>query len=149
MRRSYWNVVLSPSPVENLLANHPVRSNRLKIFKPTNFVPKKTKVIQTDKGEQAEPGVSSTGAKIDNVKIRRTSTSGKNGKPARKKKSSAGKTATFKQQSKGRKAEPPDEEIRLRAYFISERRRRFGLPGDASSDWLEAKRQLLSDSSPR
>ena len=41
--------------------------------------------------------------------------------------------------------EPSDESIRLRAYFISERRRRFALPGDAESDWLEAKRQLLSE----
>jgi hypothetical protein len=38
-----------------------------------------------------------------------------------------------------------DEAIRIRAYFISERRRRFGLPGDAESDWLEATRQLLSE----
>lgn len=42
-------------------------------------------------------------------------------------------------------AEPSDEAIRLRAYFISERRRRFALPGDAESDWIEAKRQLLSE----
>jgi len=42
-----------------------------------------------------------------------------------------------------------DEAIRLRAYFISERRRRFGLPGDADSDWLEAKRQLLFETGRR
>ena len=41
--------------------------------------------------------------------------------------------------------EPTDEQIQTRAYFISERRRRFALPGDANSDWLEAKRQLLSE----
>ena len=41
--------------------------------------------------------------------------------------------------------ESQDEAVRLRAYFISERRRRFALPGDAESDWLEAKRQLLSE----
>ena len=41
--------------------------------------------------------------------------------------------------------EPEDDAIRLRAYFISERRRRFALPGDAESDWLEAKRQLLAE----
>ena len=44
---------------------------------------------------------------------------------------------------------PSDEDIRLRAYFISERRHRLDLPGDASSDWLEAKRQLLSETGPR
>jgi hypothetical protein len=41
--------------------------------------------------------------------------------------------------------EPLDDAVRLRAYFISERRRRFALPGDAESDWLEAKRQLLAE----
>ena len=38
--------------------------------------------------------------------------------------------------------EPSDEEIRLRAYFISEHRRRFAIPGDADSDWRQAKQQL-------
>lgn len=41
--------------------------------------------------------------------------------------------------------DPTDEQIETRAYFISERRRRFDLPGDADSDWLEAKRQLLAE----
>ena len=41
--------------------------------------------------------------------------------------------------------DPTDDQISMRAYFISERRRRFDLPGDANSDWLEAKRQLLSE----
>ena len=41
--------------------------------------------------------------------------------------------------------DPTNEQIEMRAYFISERRRRFALPGDANSDWLEAKRQLLSE----
>ena len=38
-----------------------------------------------------------------------------------------------------------DDAVRLRAYFISERRRRFALPGDTESDWLEAKRQRLAE----
>jgi len=41
--------------------------------------------------------------------------------------------------------EPSEDAVRLRAYFISERRRRFALPGDAESDWVEAKRQLLAE----
>ena len=41
--------------------------------------------------------------------------------------------------------DPTSEQIQMRAYFISERRRRFDLPGDANSDWLEAKRQLLAE----
>jgi hypothetical protein len=35
-----------------------------------------------------------------------------------------------------------NEEIALRAYYIGERRRNLGLPGDSQSDWLEAERQL-------
>jgi hypothetical protein len=42
-------------------------------------------------------------------------------------------------------SDPTDEQIQMRAYFISERRRRFDLPGDANSDWIEAKRQLLAE----
>jgi hypothetical protein len=41
--------------------------------------------------------------------------------------------------------EPSEDAVRLRAYFISERRRRFALPGNTESDWLEAKRQLLAE----
>jgi hypothetical protein len=44
-----------------------------------------------------------------------------------------------------RRTEPSDQGIRLRAYFLSERRRRFALPGDADSDWHEAKRQLIRE----
>jgi hypothetical protein len=44
-----------------------------------------------------------------------------------------------------RPEEPSEDAVRLRAYFISERRRRFALPGDNESDWLEAKRQLLAE----
>jgi hypothetical protein len=112
-------------------------------------VPKKTRITQSENGEPVEPGASSVEAKIDKGKARHPSTSGKNGKPVPKKRSTARKTATTKRPTKRRKTEPPDEEIRLRAYFISERRRRFDLPGDASSDWLEAKRQLFSESGPR
>ena len=42
-------------------------------------------------------------------------------------------------------AEPSDEAIQLRAYFIAERRMRLAIPGDPSADWLEAKRQLLDE----
>ncbi|MGH8093815.1 MAG: DUF2934 domain-containing protein [Chthoniobacterales bacterium] len=39
----------------------------------------------------------------------------------------------------------PDEEIRTRAYFISERRMREGIPGNSADDWLEARRQLQAE----
>lgn len=37
-----------------------------------------------------------------------------------------------------------NDDIAVRAYFIGERRRHLGLPGDPQSDWLEAERQLRS-----
>src|SRR5438132_14293446 len=43
--------------------------------------------------------------------------------------------------------EPSDEEIRLRAYFIAERRIRLSLPGDSDHDWIDARRQLIEEAS--
>jgi hypothetical protein len=37
------------------------------------------------------------------------------------------------------------EQIQLRAYYISEKRRREALPGDEYQDWVEAERQLLDE----
>ena len=34
------------------------------------------------------------------------------------------------------------EEIALKAYYLAERRRHLGLPGDPETDWLEAEREL-------
>jgi hypothetical protein len=44
-------------------------------------------------------------------------------------------------------ANPTDEQIQLRAYFIAERRHRLQLAGDANSDWIEARRQLVAEAS--
>jgi hypothetical protein len=41
--------------------------------------------------------------------------------------------------------EPSDDAIRLRAYFLAERRARLSLPGDSAHDWIEARRQLLEE----
>ena len=40
---------------------------------------------------------------------------------------------------------PTYEQVQLRAYFISERRRKLGLPGDESHDWLTAERELRAE----
>ena len=37
------------------------------------------------------------------------------------------------------------EQIQLRAYFISERRRNAGLPGDDQTDWLQAREELINE----
>ena len=74
--------------------------------------------------------------------------------PAKAKKAAIGakkatKRSISKKKSPGLGPQPTDEEIRIRAYFIAERRHRLALPGDADSDWLEAKRQLVSEATPR
>jgi len=34
------------------------------------------------------------------------------------------------------------ETVAVRAYYIAQERHRLGLPGDATSDWVEAEQQL-------
>ena len=75
-----------------------------------------------------------------------SATNGKTSAPETKKKKAAppkkprakapGKTA----------AEPTDDQIRLRAYFLAERRHKLSLPGDSNHDWVEARRQLIEES---
>lgn len=41
------------------------------------------------------------------------------------------------------------DDIALRAYFISEKRRKLGLPGDPHQDWIEAERELTAESAKK
>jgi hypothetical protein len=40
---------------------------------------------------------------------------------------------------------PTFEQVRLRAYFISEQRRNAGIDGDEHGDWLRAERELREE----
>jgi hypothetical protein len=71
------------------------------------------------------------------------------------KKTAAKKTASPASRDSSKKAssapalrEPTDEEIRIRAYFLAERRIQLSLPGDSAHDWIEARRQLIEESGP-
>jgi hypothetical protein len=88
-----------------------------------------------------------TSARVGKTKAAARSTSPKGKKSGVRKRNDIPKTA--RASSTPAAFDPTDEQIQTRAYFISERRRRFDLPGDANSDWLEAKRQLLSEIGPR
>jgi hypothetical protein len=67
-------------------------------------------------------------------------------KAAPKKKPLATKPADPKKvSSSASRPEPSDEEIRIRAYFIAERRIQLSLQGDSAHDWIEARRQLLEE----
>jgi hypothetical protein len=67
-------------------------------------------------------------------------------KAAPKKKPGATKPpAPKKVASSTSRHEPSDEEIRIRAYFIAERRIQLSLQVDSDHDWIEARRQLIEE----
>lgn len=95
----------------------------------------------------AEPGAGSTEAK--------PKTTGVAAKPRQKKAAPKKKTSRAVKPAASKKAsslpsvrEPSDEEIRIRAYFIAERRIQLSLEGDSAHDWTEAKRQLIEEAGP-
>jgi hypothetical protein len=112
-------------------------------------VPRKSKIVQNKNQTPPTDGESPSEVKPGKTSRARPATSRKSAPRRRKKNAPAQKANVAMPSAAGTTARPSDEEIRLRAYFISERRRRFALPGDADSDWLEARRQLLSESGPR
>ncbi len=64
-------------------------------------------------------------------------------KTGAKKSTSSRKQSAIK--SRRRSKPPSEDEIRLRAYFVAEKRAQLSLPGDTHSDWIEAKRQLFEE----
>jgi hypothetical protein len=133
---------------EKALANGPMNDKRIEAINTNQSVPKKPKIVQSK--NQAPPEAVGSPAEMKIKKtpaVRRTPTARKTA--ARKKSAAPPEGKVSMPAEAGSMAEPSHEAIRLRAYFISERRRRFALPGDAESDWLEAKRQLLSETGPR
>jgi hypothetical protein len=112
-------------------------------------VPKKTKIVQTKNQAPPEAGGSRSEMKIRKTPAtRRTSTTRKTFGATAEKSPAARTVKVSTPTAAGTMREPSDDAIRLRAYFISERRRRFALPGNAESDWLEARRQLLFETAP-
>jgi hypothetical protein len=112
-------------------------------------VPRKTKTAEIKNQSSSESGGPAPKKKADKRQSgRRATTAKKPRKEATSKETIAGTTAQISaspQQKPATSGELSEETIRLLAYFISERRRRFALPGDAESDWLEAKRQLVAE----
>jgi hypothetical protein len=116
----------------------------LKTFSHVQTVPRKPKTpVET---EPAEPvaAAASNGKESAPEPKKKTRTPA----AAKKKKKSAAPKKLAKQPAAGiskRTSEPTDDEIRLRAYFIAERRHKLSLPGDSNHDWIEARRQLIEE----
>ena len=69
-------------------------------------------------------------------------------KSVQRKTGSPSTSKTEASESKAREkmdAQLSNEKIALRAYFIGERRRKLGFPGDETSDWVEAKREISEE----
>jgi Protein of unknown function (DUF2934) len=139
--------VFVQNEAQNLLAKRFVHGNRIRDFKPNTSVAKKSKIVQDENSRSAAAGSPLTQEKSNKKASSKRPTSAKKS-PASAKKQTTAKTKGTKG-SKGAAIEPTDEEIQIRAYFIAERRHRLELVGDADTDWLEAKRQLLAELKPR
>jgi Protein of unknown function (DUF2934) len=87
------------------------------------------------KATVAKPAKSKVVAKPRAVTARKSSTARKSRGVAPRTKAAAGEIS--------------DEEIRIRAYFISQERMREGRPGNSADDWLEARRQLEAQARKR
>lgn len=74
-----------------------------------------------------------------------------NKKTASKSNSSKAATASDRTPAKSapkatsKKPAPSQDEIAVRAYFISEQRQKIGRTGDHLSDWIEAEKQLKAE----
>jgi hypothetical protein len=90
-------------------------------------VPKKVKDIQME---------SAAGPRSQPRKIARKRSANPNG---------ARKRAIAKSEPEHKPPAPSEEEIRIRAYFIAERRAQYSIKGDHHGDWLEARRQLFEE----
>ncbi len=75
-------------------------------------------------------------------------------KPKKARAPKAPKAAAPKVVTSGLRAEPvtkpaaasvTEADVALRAYYIAEKRQKLGIPGDSTSDWVEAERQLKAE----
>jgi hypothetical protein len=101
---------------------------------------------KSDKVEKQEKPAAKSPAKSPAKATAKTAPAKAVGKPA--KSSGVEKPATKAKSATKAVKEPvtiSNEDIALRAYFLAERRRNFGWPGDEHSDWVDAESQLREE----
>jgi len=130
--------------LQNPLASLPHGVFGLKTFTTETTVPRKPKSPVENKpaADTTAPSANGKGNTAESKKKARAAATTKKSKPAAPRKP-ASKAASFAA-SKPR-LEPTDDQIRLRAYFLAERRHQLSLPGDSNHDWIEARRQLIEE----
>jgi hypothetical protein len=144
--------LLRATGLQNPLATTALVGIRLAINRRSQTVARKSKNEQP-KQSTADPASPDPAARAtDGIvapksKVKAASAGSKKKKAAPKKENAApaAKPAASKKASASKIPGPSDEEIRIRAYFIAERRHRLSLAGDSAHDWIEAKRQLIEE----
>lgn len=136
---------------ENQLANVRANADRFRTKSKSTVAKKTKKTSPSDANPEvnAPPSLSALAESIARPSRKRpavTKSAARTTSPKKKTAGSATKKAAAKRSGKVSKAkEPSDADIRLRAYFIAERRVQQALQGDPANDWLEAKQQLLRE----
>jgi hypothetical protein len=166
-RRITEDAMRRPSAVatcvsQNPLAKLPYTSNCVLEPKTTLPVPKTPKTASPTDETPVTPEPPTAAASASPAPPKKRAKSGKTpatkasaGKKAAARKTSAKKKGTGgaakkapmnkPQPSASEAAEPSDADIRLRAYFIAERRVQLALQGDPARDWIEARQQLIEE----
>ncbi len=101
--------------------------------------------MESNNGHGAVPSAKPAPAKKATKSAGPAKGSGKARTTAVKKTSAARKPQARRTAKKGDDSSVTDDQIRLRAYFISEWRTQNGVAGDSAHDWLEAVRQLQAE----
>jgi outer membrane biosynthesis protein TonB len=135
---------------EKALANKGRRVNPLSEFRNGATVPRKSKTA-TDQAASSDaenpPQPSAVPLPAVPKVATRAKTSGAKKKTARNTTPKRAKAQAAPGSSPADSARRwTDDDIRLRAYFIAERRMQLSIPGSEAEDWLEAKRQLEAES---
>lgn len=119
-------------------------------------VPKKSKTEETNAATPAVEPVTSTvaarpAAAPKTRGAKKAAASKKSGGSKAAAKKSAARKSSKKSASKPNvsaqrgASEPSDEEIRIRAYFIAERRVQLSADGDPANDWIQAREELIAE----
>jgi hypothetical protein len=111
-------------------------------------VPRKSKTpIENQPADDAAAPSANGKLSVPEPKKKTRATAGKKKGPTTARKPSTKQPATSEEKPAVAPGGPTDDEIRLRAYFLAERRHRLSLPGDSNHDWIEARRQLIAEAS--
>ncbi|MBA3351265.1 MAG: DUF2934 domain-containing protein [Blastocatellia bacterium] len=102
--------------------------------------------MESSNGQSASDSAKPTAASKPTKKSAASAKSaGKSRRPAVKKSAPARKPRAKKTAGRAAETTVTDEDVRIRAYLISEWRTQNGIPGDSAHDWLEARRQLQAE----